>query len=206
MKEMADYAGTRLFPLPSPRNDVLWINNWIPDLDCTDVEDLTRLEVEMRKIMRRGHDFMRKNIPTFENSFILDTASQTGTRGSRRLTGEHIFTADDLKAGKEFDDTIAVIPRMGPPDESAPNICIPYRCLVPVKVDGLLVAGRSFSSDMAANNMLNLIPHCIAMGQAAGTAAALAVKSNTDVRKVNVDKLQETLSSQGVPLPSHARK
>jgi hypothetical protein len=95
---------------------------------------------------------------------------------------------------------------MGPPDESAPNICIPYRCLVPVKVDGLLVAGRSFSSDMAANNMLNLIPHCIAMGQAAGTAAALAVKSNTDVRKVNVDKLQETLSSQGVPLPSHARK
>jgi len=109
-KELAGVAGTRLLPLPSPRNDVLWVNNWIPDLDCTDVEDLTKLEVEMRKIMRRGHEFMKKNIPSFENSFILDTASQTGTRGSRRLVGEYIVTAGDLKSGRKYDDTIAVIP------------------------------------------------------------------------------------------------
>jgi len=74
---------------------------------------------------------------------------------------------------------------------------------VPVKVDGLLVAGRSFSSDMAANNTVNLIPHCIAMGQAAGTAAALALKNGTSVRQVNHEELLNSLTRQGVPLPSY---
>ncbi|MBN2060112.1 MAG: FAD-dependent oxidoreductase, partial [Deltaproteobacteria bacterium] len=77
MQEMAEVAGTRLLPLPSPRNDVMWVNNWIPGLNCLNVTDLTKLEVEMRKIMRKGHAFLKKNFPTFENSFILDTASQT---------------------------------------------------------------------------------------------------------------------------------
>jgi len=201
-KELASVAGTRLVPLPSPRNDVLWVNNWIPDLDCTNVEDLTRLEVEMRKIMLRGHEFMKKNIPTFENSFIIDTASQTGTRGARRLVGEYTVTAEDLRSGKKHDDTIAIIPRYGP-SGGHPYIYLPYRALVPVKVDGLLVAGRSFSSDMAANNTVNLIPHCIAMGQAAGTAAALALKNGTSVRQVNHEELLNSLTRQGVPLPSY---
>ncbi len=204
-KELADVAGTRLLPLPTPRNDVLWVNNWIPDLDLLNVEDLTKLEVEMRKIMRRGHEFMKKNIPSFENSFILDTASQTGTRGSRRLIGEYIVTMDDLKSGKKHDDTIAIIPRMGPSSD-VPHVFIPYRCLVPKEVEGLLVAGRSFSSDMAANNMVNLIPHCIAMGQAAGTAAALSLQNGVSVRQVNYEELQNSLTRQGVPLPEFASK
>ncbi len=200
IKELTNVAGTRILPLPSPRNDVLWVNNWIPDLNCMKVEDLTKLEVEMRKIMRRGHDFMKKNIPTFGNSFILDTASQTGTRGGRRLIGEYIVSVEDLRSGKKHDDTIAVFPRGGPQGETS-YAYIPYRCLVPVSVEGLLVAGRSFSSDMAANNMVNLIPHCIAMGEAAGTAAALAIKHNISLRKVNIGELQERLMKQGVPLP-----
>jgi hypothetical protein len=202
MAELARVAGTRLLPLPSPRNDVMWVNNWIPDLDCTKVEDLTKLEVEMRKIMLRGHEFMKKNIPTFEKSFILDTASQTGTRGSRRLIGEYMVTKDDLQSGKKHNDTIAVVPRLGPPGTANSHIHIPYRCLVPIKVDGLLVAGRSFSSDTAANNMINLIPHCIAMGQAAGTAAALALKNGTSVRRIDYRELRISLGKQGVPLPS----
>jgi hypothetical protein len=200
IKELTEVAGTMLLPLPSPRNDVVWVNNWIPDLNCMNVEDLTKLEVEMRKIMRRGHNFMKKNIPSFENSFILDTASQTGTRGGRRLIGEYMITTDDLNSGKKYDDTVAVIPRLGPPGGN-PFVYIPYRCLVPVKTEGLLVAGRSFSSDAAANNMVNLIPHCIAMGQAAGTAAALAIKNNIEPRKVDYRVLQEKLLDQGVPLP-----
>jgi hypothetical protein len=204
MTELARVAGTRLLPLPSPRNDVLWVNNWIPDLDCTNVEDLTKLEVEMRKIMLRGHDFMKKNIPTFEKSFILDTASQTGTRGSRRLVGEYIVTNDDLQTGKKFNDAIAVIPRLGPPGDNA-QVQIPYRSLVPIKVDGLLIAGRSFSSDMRANNTVNLIPHCICIGQAAGTAAALAIKHSISPRKVNVAELQNQLIKQNVLLPNVVR-
>lgn len=201
MKQLASAAGTRLLPLPSPRNDVLWVNNWIPGLDCTKVEDLTTLEVEMRKIMRRGHEFMKKNIPTFENSFILDTASQTGTRGSRRVVGEFVVTKENVASGTIYEDTIAVIPRLGPASTGSPFVYLPYRALVPKKVDGLLVAGRSFSSDDAANDMVNLIPHCIAMGEAAGVAAALAVRKGINPRQVNYRELQERLMSQGVPLP-----
>jgi hypothetical protein len=145
--------------------------------------------------------FMKKNIPTFENSFILDTASQTGTRGSRRLIGEYIISKEDLQNGKQHDDTIAVIPRMGPQTGGHSFVYFPYRALVPVKVEGLLVAGRSFSSDDFANNMVNLIPHCIAMGQAAGTAAAISVKQGISPRKVDYGTLQSTLMKQGVLLP-----
>jgi hypothetical protein len=200
MSELAKASGTRLLPLPSPRNDVMWINNWIPGLDCTNVEDLTKLEVEMRRIMLRGHAFMKKNIPSFENSFILDTASQTGTRGSRRLVGEYVVTPEDLHSNRIQPDTVAIIPRMGPPGQGH-FVYFPYRALVPVKVEGLLVAGRSFSSLVNANNMLNLIPHCIAMGQAAGTAAELALSRGTTLRKVDIKELQDRLKKQGVPLP-----
>jgi len=204
IQECAHVSGTRLLPLPSPRNDVLWVNNWIPDLNCMTVEDLTTLEVEMRKILRKGHAFMKKNIPTFENSFLLDTASQTGTRGGRRLVGEYVYTKEDLDAGRRFEDAIGVFPRMGPPGsetlKKSPNIQIPYRCLVPVKTENLLVAGRSFSSDAAANNSVNLIPHCIAMGEAAGTAAALAAKHDVSLRNVNIGELQNRLVQQGVLL------
>jgi hypothetical protein len=206
MKGLAAAAGTRLLPLPSPRNDVMWVNNWIPGLDCTNVEDLTRLEVEMRKIMRKGHEFLKKNLPTFENSFILDTAPQTGTRGSRRLVGECVVTHEDFQSSRKFEDTIAVFPRLGRPGtiEAVKHVYIPYRALVPAKVEGLLVAGRSFSSDMAANNIANLIPHCIAIGQAAGTAAAMALESGISPRKVEHRALQEKLRRQGVPLPGIA--
>jgi hypothetical protein len=202
MKELAQAAGTRLLPLPTPRNDVMWINNWIQGLDCTNVEDLTRLEVEMRKIMRKGHEFLLKKFPTFENSFILDTASQTGTRGSRRLISEYIITKEDFQAGKKFEDTIAVFPRLGPPGTAEiRRVYVPYRTLVPVKIEGLLVAGRSFGSDMAANNMANLIPHCIANGEAAGTAAAIAIKKGISPRNVDIRTLQQTLLKQGAVLP-----
>jgi hypothetical protein len=200
--ELTKVAGTLLLPLPSPRNDVIWVNNWIPDLLCTKVEDLTKLEVEMRKIMRKGHAFLKKNFPSFENSFILDTASQTGTRGSRRLVGEYVLTRDDFQKSTKFEDTIAVFPRLGPPGQSeVKHVYIPYRALVPAKIDGLLVAGRSFSSDFASNNMANLIPHCIAMGQAAGTAAAMAIQQNISPRKVEYRTLQRELVKQGVVLP-----
>jgi hypothetical protein len=200
--EMTELVGTRLAPLPSHRNDVMWVNNWIPNLDNLNVEHLTELEVSMRRMMRTGHDFMKKNIPGFENSFILDTASQTGTRGGRRVIGETRLTEEDLKNCTMYEDTIAVFPRMGPPSETGGRFTyIPYRCLVPVKTEGLLVAGRSFSSSGQANNMANLIPHCIAMGQAAGTAAAIAVKENIQPRQVDYRKLQEKLMKQDVPLP-----
>jgi len=201
MKGLTEAAGTVLLPLPSPRNDVMWVNNWIPDLDCTKVEDLTTLEVTMRKIMLRGHAYMKDHFPGLEKSFILDTASQTGTRGARRLKGEYTITEEDIRVGTVHEDTVAIVPRFIPKEGWSPFLYFPYRALVPAKIDGLLVAGRSFSSDTVANNMVNLIPHCIATGQAAGTAAMLALQSGKTVRKVDYKNLQDALKKQGVPLP-----
>ncbi|OGN98977.1 MAG: hypothetical protein A2Y58_01235 [Chloroflexi bacterium RBG_13_51_52] len=198
--ELAKAAGTFFLPIAGHRDDVVWVNNWIPGLKSTDVDDLTKLEVSVRRMMRKGFEFMKKNFPGFENSFILDTASQTGTRGSRRLVGEHIVTAEDMNSSRKFDDTIAVIPKIAP-GGSGGCAYIPYRALVPVKMDGLLVAGRSFSSDKIANDSMNLIPHCCAMGEAAGTAAALAIKQGISPRKVDYKTLQKTLVKQGAVLP-----
>ena len=149
-----------------------------------------------------GHDFYKRNIPGFENSFILDTASQLGTRGSRRLIGEYVITKEDVKTGEGYEDTIAIFPRYRP-DASGKqrHFPIPYRSLVPKNMEGLLVAGRCFSSDTVANDLFNLIPHCAAMGEAAGTAAALAVQHGVSPRQVDYKLLKECLIKQGVPLP-----
>jgi hypothetical protein len=200
MSKMENLGGYRFLPLFGTRDDVLWVNNWVPNRNCIDVEDLTWVEVNVRKNMLKVHDILKKETPGFEKSFILDTASQTGTRGSRRLQGEYTVTINDLRDGKTHDDTIALIPTMRTADHHITQI--PYRSLVPKKIEGLLVAGRCYSSDTAANNLTNLIPHCVAMGQAAGTAAAIAIESGVKPRKVDTKLLKKKLMDQGVPLPA----
>ncbi len=188
--------------MPTSRDDVVWFNNWIPGLSCLKVEDLTRMEVETRRKMRLTYRFFKENVPGFEESYILDTASQVGTRGSRRLIGEHILTEGEMREGVVYEDTIAMFPPLTTnvsPDH--PNRCIPYRSLLPRNVDGLLVAGRCFSSDPVANDIMNLIPPCVAMGEAAGTAAALSVRHGMDPRNVPYSDLRGLLLSHGVPLP-----
>jgi hypothetical protein len=102
-----------------------------------------------------------------------------------------------------FEDTIAVLANNDNGEISAkhPSICIPYRCLVPKKVEGLLVACRAFSSTDTINQHFNIIPPCICYGQAAGTAAAMAVKAGVQPRKVDYKALRVNLVKQGVNLP-----
>ena len=107
---------------------------------------------------------------------------------------------DDIKQMRKHDDVISVVPAIDlSVSKSATHI--PYRSLVPEKVNNLLVAGRCFSSDVEANNWTNLIPHCITTGQAAGAAAALALGAGVQPRNVDIKALQRTLRSQGVYLP-----
>jgi hypothetical protein len=189
--------------MPTSRDDVVWFNNWIPDLSCLKVEDLTRMEVDTRRKMLQTHKFFKDNVPGFEDCYILDTASQVGTRGSRRLIGEHILIEEELRAGTVYEDTIALFPPLTTnASEAEPNRCIPYRSLVPRNVEAMLVAGRCFSSDLVANDIMNLIPPCVAMGEAAGTAASLSVKEGVEPRNVDYTILRNHLLDQGVPLPS----
>jgi hypothetical protein len=126
-----------------------------------------------------------------------------GTQGGRRVIGEYILSPDDMESDEVFDDTIVVLANNDNGEISArhPSICIPYRCLVPLKTDGLLVACRAFSSKASVNQWFNIIPHCIAYGQAAGTAAALAVRDGIEPRRVDYGELQANLRKQGVKLP-----
>lgn len=186
----------------SSRKDILWFRNRLPGLNALNVEDLTSAEVSCRKIILMTYNFFQTRVPGFEKSFIIDTASQLGTRGSRRLIGEYIVTGEDISSGIIPEDAIAVCPSLvGNVSVDHPHMYIPYRSLVPQRLENLLVAGRCFSSDLIANDVLNWIPHCIAMGQAAGTAAGLAIKDGVSPRGVDYRLLQGRLIDQAVPLP-----
>ena len=202
LQELSRLAGFRMSPHPTPRNDVMWVNDWLTGYDVLNVEDLTKVELTARKAMLRVLPFLQKHVPGFENGFVLDTASQIGTRGSRRLVGEYVVTGQDMRAGPTHPDTIAIFPSITHnKSPEHPHVHVPYRAILPRKIEGFLAAGRSFSSDPVANNTFNLIPHCVALGQAAGTAAALAIKDHVQPRKVNINALQDCLRAQGVPLP-----
>jgi hypothetical protein len=207
MREKANaLAGFGVGPVPAQRKDVFWVNSFIKDKSSIKVEDLTWVEVNVRKIMIPLYEYYKKNVPGFENSYIYDSASQTGTRGSRRLVGEYVLTKEDVQTKKKFDDVVAVFPQavpMGIAEAQKPlkEVGMPYRCMIPAKIDGLLAAGRNFSSDQAANTMFNVIPHCVQMGQAAGTAAAIAVKNKIQPRKVDYKTLRSRLIAQGMKLP-----
>jgi len=201
MKELEALGGFTM-ALRTWRNDVLWFNNHIGGLNGLDVEDLTRLEINARKSMLVTYDFFKKEIPGFELCYLMDTASQTGVRSSRRLVGEYVVTRNDINSGRIFEDTIAVCPdfRHGQTSGNL-HMHIPYRSLLPRRIDNLLVAGRCLSSDQVANDILSPIQFCIAMGQAAGTAAALSVKNNVAPRRVDFALLKSHLINQYVILP-----
>jgi 2-polyprenyl-6-methoxyphenol hydroxylase-like FAD-dependent oxidoreductase len=201
IKELEGIRGFTMF-LRTPRPDMIWVNNNIPGLNGLDVSDLTWLEVDGRRRMRITHDFLKKRMPGFADSFIVDTASQIGVRCGRRLTGEHVVTAEEIYSGVVFPDTIAMGPdfRHGFSPEH-PHWHIPYRALLPRRVKNMLAAGRCLSADVIANDLLAPIQYCFATGQAAGTAAALAVKNGVDPGQVDIKKLQKLLTGQNVPLP-----
>ena len=116
------------------------------------------------------------------------------------------MTEKDMKAGRIFKDTIAICPDLNfNLSAEHPHVHIPYQAMVPKKVDGLLVAGRSYSAQDIVQEDFNLIPHCCAIGQAVGTAAATAIKQGIQPRAVNHEGLRESLLKQGVPLPDISR-
>jgi len=185
---------------------VVWYQCFQPQAeasDAKDVEELTRVDVRARKRALITYEFMKRHIPGFEKSFIMQTAPQLGTQGGRRVIGEYTLGPKDMESDEIFDDTIAVLANNDNGEISAkhPTLCIPYRCLVPRKVDGLLVACRAFSSEDSINQHFNIIPHCICYGQAAGTAAAMAAKARIQPRNVDYKALRANLVKQDVRLP-----
>ena len=185
------------------QDGLVWVFPRYANSSQVDVEELTRVEFLGRKEMLISHDYYKKNIPGFEKSYIVLTNPQLGTRGSRRIVGEYLLTEKDMNTSVPFEDTIAVFPDVDRGQDSLkyPLTYMPYRCLIPRKVNNLLVACRAFSSDAVFNNFFNLIPHCIALGEAAGIAAAQSISSGVDLRKINIRALQASLKKHGAILP-----
>ena len=154
---------------------------------------------------------LRETIPGFENSRIGQVSPILGVRETRHIKGEYTLTGDDTVKGHHFDDSIAADasaldihdPKGGDVDfQSMPPYEIPYRCLVPMGVEGLLVAGRCISADHAAHARSRNMPACMATGQAAGVAAAVAIEEGVQVRDVTVSKVQKILREMGMPIHS----
>jgi hypothetical protein len=190
------------------QESVVWFHSRYPNKSQIDVEELTRVEFLGHKIAGKTIEFYRQNVPGFEKAFLVLTDPQLGTRSARRMVGEYWLTEKDLNDNQPFKDTIAVFPDLDRGNESLkhPNMFIPYRALLPKEVDNMFVACRAFSSDMHVQDYFNLIPHCIAFGEAAGTASALALQANVGIKNVDIKALQKQLAKQGVPLPDVNKK
>ena len=151
----------------------------------------------MRRDIRSGVRFLRENIPGFEKSFLIDVASQIGTRDSRRIVGGYTLTMADLKEGRTFPDAIGRMCN----DPWVKVVCqLPYRCLVPENVENLLVAGRPISAEPNVHEATRLIPPSLTTGEAAGVAAAIAVRSGVTPRAVDLGQVQATLRSNGIAI------
>ena len=181
----------------------------LPQTDCLNARQVTDAESIFRKWQWRKASFFRKYVPGFEDSSLIATGVHFGVRETRTLWAEHVLNGEDVKASREFDDTVFSVPQAGGaavvhvvpdhPNQEAPpahgcdpevvgDLNVPYRTLLPREVDNLLVAGRCVGYMIGAGALF---------GQAAGTAAALSVKNGVPPRNLDVPTLQETLRRQG---------
>ena len=139
----------------------------------------------------RTYDFYRANVPGFEEATIIDTASQIGTRESRRIIGEYVIKDEDVPGGK-FEDSIGTgVTWTG--KRAGESFDFPYRALVPQKIQNLLYAGRCISATHEAHENTREIPNCWVTGQGAGVAAAIAVRHSLPPREVPLATLQQEL-------------
>jgi len=159
-----------------------------------DVEHLSAVELESRRRMVAHLDFFRREAPGFENAWIMLAAPQVGIRMTRRLAGLHPMTTGDWQAGVRHPDEVGVSPS---PSQKFPTISVPYRALLPERLDGVVVGGRHLASDAATQAFMREIPQCWMTGQAAGTAAGLAARTGLPPRALDVEELRKELRRQG---------
>jgi hypothetical protein len=180
----------------------------IPYFSGTDSKELTEAMVSGRKQIEATFRFMKAFIPGFEKAFVMDTASMLGIRESRRITGDYVFTDEDVNALRKFDD--AVVSNFGGveihgTDGKGTNIVelgkdnfynVPYRSIIAKDLDNLFIAGRCFSANHAALSAARNIAYCMALGQAAGSAASQLTRSGRkSIREIDIKGLQKELTS-----------
>ena len=198
-----------ILPFHTLIDGVLHLNTTrVIKLDPTDMFDVTKAEIEAREQVFEMLEFF-KTFDCCKNAQIVSSACEIGTRESRMIDGEYILTQEDLVNCVKFDDRIAAanydIDIHNPAGSDTSHYyfpdgtwyTIPYRCLVPLKADNLLVAGRCISSTHEAQASYRVMPIVTTLGQAAGIAAALAIKAGVAMRDVDVKALQGIIEKDG---------
>lgn len=196
-----------------PKSDEWCVNtSRIMGVDSTDNKSLTQAELKGRKQADEILRFLQKYVPGCENARMKSSASHVGIRESRHIQGKYRLLGDDLLACKVPSDSVFIAGnsvdvhgRFGPRSNEYVPIQgafygVPYRSLLPLNVENLLLAGRCLSADSTAAGAIRVMPPCMAMGQAAGTAAALCVKGNVTPSQLDAQKLRTALRAQGVVL------
>jgi hypothetical protein len=183
-------------PYVSWRNDIaLFLGPRQSGLSALHIDDITETEIRSHRFMQMHCEFFRRHAPGFENAYMLLSAPQLGVRHTRRLAGVGRIERSQWSSGEALADEVGVSPS---PSPKFPVISVPYGCLVPVRLDGLLAAGRHISCDANSHGFMREIPQCWLTGQAAGAAAGIAANRGVQPRAVDVGELQATLRAQGV--------
>lgn len=207
--------------LPFPAGHVLLYKNMLPgvvtvnmtnsiQIDGTDALSMTKGEMVCRSQLNAIVDFLREYVPGYEKCFLISSASLLGVRETRHFKGLYTLTREDILSCAHFEDWVvreahfnfdvhnltgASLDATGVqkkfPKDNAYEI--PYRCLLPVNVDGLLLAGRNISGTHMAHSNYRVMPMCVAMGEAAGVAAALSSARGVDPKEVPAKDIQDII-------------
>jgi hypothetical protein len=221
LMEQAEASGTHKFPRKAAivrpqRSGIEWRVNFTQlarkdgsAISGIEPDDLTRGEIEGRHQAVEAFKFLR-TVPGFEKSYIVDIPPQLGIRETRRVKGGYRLSGDDVLGCASFADSIGVngwpieahvagdvIFKFPPIPESRGFNELPYRMLVPEGIDNLMVAGRCASMTHEGQSAARVSGACFAMGEAAGTAVALALSGNTSPHDIVVERLQDALRQQG---------
>lgn len=215
------YRFARKRPIVRPqRNPLEWRANMTqlanPDgsaIDGTDVHQLTRGELQGRRQIRDTFPFFKETVPGFAESYVVDIAPAIGIRETRRIVGPYQLSADDVLDCVDFPDTIGVngwpveahvtgdvIIKWPRGEDPRGFNQLPFRMIVPQRLDNVYVAGRCASMTHDGQSSARVTGPCFAMGQAAGTAADLALSAGVPTGEVDVGRLQERLEADGAYL------
>ncbi len=192
-------------------DDEIWVNmTRVSGVDSTKPESYTYGEITARKQMQEVTKYLRKYVPGFENAWVDKVAPFMGIRESRVMEGRYVLTAQDIIECRRFDDAIAVAAYPVDIHHAKGGDCtmyfcpedydIPYRSLLPNEYDNLLVAGRCSSMNHEAMASTRVMSTCMALGEAAGRAARIALVDGVQPADVNVDKLRAELRETGAYL------
>ena len=215
-KKYADFAARPEYPVKAyltPINSRYKVNHYhVFSVDAANAKSLTDAHRMARHQVLDAYSVLRDKTPGFENAQITSVASVLGVRESRHIEGEYKITIGDVTKGTKFKDRIAVygygmdVHRRSATEsgnfkiEVANKYYIPYRSLLPKNCYNLLVAGKTISCESQAVGGMRCMPAVMAMGQAAGTAAALAIKDNATLRTIDISKLQQQLKADNAIL------